>query len=872
MKNKFAFYLVVGLLFNGMMYQVNAAEGEDGNSPYGEWGKAGGQSRELGEPIVIREKPSDWTRPKVKEKTPLVIGSRKSPDVKEPPLQESLQRVDSDLADEVKALRVLLQQSQGEKEEESFNPEENPVRCFRWLCMQEGLAIAQDVTAVGKRGYIDPASRAPISQPPFSQDLQNRHDWLEPRGKLQLWKEAKKKDRRDYQEASRLLKEAEESGSEELEDRRTNYQKILKKLQAEHWIRDDKAEKGIRPLTVQELEKNIVYGFRLKTKDLTPPYSKQISRISTPNVNIFTVTDPVEVRIGIYMLTSRLAYLKRENEILKDIRVQYKSKYVPDVSGISKAVLKWQESESFLGTPYWNQAEYKQVAKVLRDAHRIEGMWPENREFSEPETDEEVVLRLFRIDALGTALRGMYKIKKYEDQGEYESTQKDQILDQKYRELEVKPRILFDSDSDGKNPSKSFAEIYRGSDIFFDEKWQGPSEKKDQIQRFLRAPETKLYKVQQHQIFVYSEEDLKSEDRRLNPVGQLVPFSPAKGVHLMELYCAPDRFERSFRYEVMKELLSRKGVFQTRSCEPIKKQYSAQQIKKQFEKYSKLYSEFQEVHAENIRILRELQKSPFYFGRDPIPFEFFFSRSKLEKTPPEREDKIDLRNLGTITDDHVVMYRTLPGGFVEPVFTHYKTINLQGNMVRFNIPYLDSEMPNVEDLNISNCNVQSLSHVIALPTLKVLNASMNPLQFSEDEIMKNDQLEELYLSRIGTSNRDTRNRDTRPVLLCKIDFLPQFPALRVLNLSQNEIAEIEPLRTLTCLEAVPTLIFKTEALLAWMRKQTSRSEQPLKRRFILRYSKFRSSKDLDPLLSDLVQMGCVKEGTEGTIGTGFGTF
>lgn len=59
-------------------------------------------------------------------------------------------------------------------------------------------------------------------------------------------------------------------------------------------------------------------------------------------------------------------------------------------------------------------------------------------------------------------------------------------------------------------------------------------------------------------------------------------------------------------------------------------------------------------------------------------------------------------------------------------------------------------------------------------------------------------------------------------------------------------------------EAVPTLS-KAEELLAWMRKQTNRSDQPLKRRYILRYSKFRSSKDLHPLLCDLVQMGYIRK-------------
>lgn len=68
----------------------------------------------------------------------------------------------------------------------------------------------------------------------------------------------------------------------------------------------------------------------------------------------------------------------------------------------------------------------------------------------------------------------------------------------------------------------------------------------------------------------------------------------------------------------------------------------------------------------------------------------------------------------------------------------------------------------------------------------------------------------------------------------------------------------------TTFEASPVLS-KAEELLAWMRKQsTSRPDQALKHRFILRYSKFRSSKELDPLLSDLLQMGYIQEKPQGT--------
>ncbi len=65
-------------------------------------------------------------------------------------------------------------------------------------------------------------------------------------------------------------------------------------------------------------------------------------------------------------------------------------------------------------------------------------------------------------------------------------------------------------------------------------------------------------------------------------------------------------------------------------------------------------------------------------------------------------------------------------------------------------------------------------------------------------------------------------------------------------------------------EAFPRLS-KADEFLVWMKKQSSSLDQPLKRRFIMRYSKFRSSKELDPLLSDLIQMGYIKEGKQQTL-------
>lgn len=51
---------------------------------------------------------------------------------------------------------------------------------------------------------------------------------------------------------------------------------------------------------------------------------------------------------------------------------------------------------------------------------------------------------------------------------------------------------------------------------------------------------------------------------------------------------------------------------------------------------------------------------------------------------------------------------------------------------------------------------------------------------------------------------------------------------------------------------------KADELLAWMRKQSQGHGTPLSRRFMLRYSKFRTSKELDLLLSDLRSMGYIE--------------
>jgi len=62
----------------------------------------------------------------------------------------------------------------------------------------------------------------------------------------------------------------------------------------------------------------------------------------------------------------------------------------------------------------------------------------------------------------------------------------------------------------------------------------------------------------------------------------------------------------------------------------------------------------------------------------------------------------------------------------------------------------------------------------------------------------------------------------------------------------------------TTYEITPTSA-KADILLSWLKKQHAKLNQPLKHRFILRHSRFRNSKDLDPVLEDLIKMGYIAQ-------------
>lgn len=100
---------------------------------------------------------------------------------------------------------------------------------------------------------------------------------------------------------------------------------------------------------------------------------------------------------------------------------------------------------------------------------------------------------------------------------------------------------------------------------------------------------------------------------------------------------------------------------------------------------------------------------------------------------------------------------------------------------------------------------------------------------------------------------------------CRLNYTKGYPSWlipsksrRLLCLLESHARRIYGMVLEPTFEAFPS-VSKAEELLAWMKKQSISAGQPLKRRFILRYSKFRSSKELDPLLSDLVQMGYLLE-------------
>ena len=101
----------------------------------------------------------------------------------------------------------------------------------------------------------------------------------------------------------------------------------------------------------------------------------------------------------------------------------------------------------------------------------------------------------------------------------------------------------------------------------------------------------------------------------------------------------------------------------------------------------------------------------------------------------------------------------------------------------------------------------------------------------------------------GEKDRDVTLESTKKAAAC-CDYLESH-ARRIYGMVLDTTFELFPKPS------------KAEELLAWMKKQSNDTEDPLTRRFILRYSKFRSSKELDPLLSDLIQMGYIQEVSQG---------
>jgi hypothetical protein len=81
----------------------------------------------------------------------------------------------------------------------------------------------------------------------------------------------------------------------------------------------------------------------------------------------------------------------------------------------------------------------------------------------------------------------------------------------------------------------------------------------------------------------------------------------------------------------------------------------------------------------------------------------------------------------------------------------------------------------------------------------------------------------------------------------------EFHARRIYGMVLNLSSKSAPAQT------------RSEELLAWMRKQRASANQSIKRRFILRYSKFRNSKELDLLLNDLEQRGYIQENQQHNI-------
>ncbi len=756
----------------------------------GEWG--------VGTPTTRRGTPQrDWTGTSAATSSaPSPLSSSSSwgsaPRLKDQPELERL-RLETD----------ELPRSFGEKDkaapaashEEPFNPYTHPVLSFRWISLLNGYPDPTSTNYDSRtRQYYDASTGIFPSKQPPSSSLKNQ---IGP--EVKAWEAQVRTDREAYMAAYRDWQHKQkryhrkltedlssavqqlgaltdslfiagpqdasksspigESGKEaknaeilqrakiDAEQAEGTFKKLQKLLIALHptecKIVGD--ERQLSFLTAEEFERRFIWGF--VEKPLVTPYKTLPGqRLDPNNVKGLLLTDPVDIRIGIHILSWMVLHLKREYEILVDIRTRYKRDFVPKVTGLFSPTT-------------WSDWYYSTSAGGLKDQLKRDYPSSSIAHFHEPKTDQEETLRLLRRDNLGLKLRSAY-------------------LDHIKRYQEVESQDL----------SGSFFKIYQGLDHVsnVDRQTTHTINKSGEQRTFPKPLSTPFLSIQTRlQPAVFEGGDAISDT--------VMPFVIPKKAQMAVEYVSPKAmgFHRNLWPSVMNELrIQGKNILKSAS-------FSLEGAAE----YARLYSRYESA-VQNIRLyLKALQTADSF--SIPTPFEFFFMAPPLPKQLAP-ETVVDLEEFG-ITDQDLSNLRLLPGAKSEPILHRYAKIGLARNTLQSPTPAAFG--PSLTSLDVSQNQLNNLEFAVPLTGLTELDVSDQILHslspFGNEGVAPLPKLERFILAHTGlgqigplASFSSLRTLDLSRNDLVTVAPLKDLKTLEELNLAQNKITDIVDLESL----------------------------------------------------------------------------
>lgn len=620
----------------------------------------------------------------------------------------------------------------------------------------------------------------------------------------------------------------------------TALEQLKNKLVSLHWInkephnRDSDDKTRLVPMSISDIELKFVYP--PDSLKLDAPLGKHLvdlrSQADKKPIKSFTISDPYDIRIGIYVLERMLmvagseGYLQRQNTILNAAMRLFEEDYRSKTSGYDRASL----------TNWWYYQQTLKTIQLEKLVPRFPNLLISIRSQQRPVvTDAEQALVLAHIDrdALGERLRTKFldNIVFYQETviDSEDVDRHDEQIDKQFGQLskdQPKPIVVSATKAASTVDSKSsgvvtasfprLSVVLKGADEAKEEVYK-PTQftERNGIRRTFANPvETQFLKVVKRQAIVETKDEGQPS---AEPVRKVVEFNLPKNLKMADEYRSPDsmRWHKLHWVNVMKDLQSNHSL--------LKKLYSPQQIREQFEDYSALLSRYGEALDTSVRLLmpeREAYRTWTQTG-SLNPYNLLFIDSPADQTAAHPlTDALVLQGFN-ITNRDLIRRRLLPSGWVA-VIQHYKTVDVSNNRLTTEptIPFgqnltslnisrnpgfnsldplrsiltrlstlkaaqnnLTSLSPlNVvgqnallSDLDISGNQIDSLAPLTLLPLLTTLDVSLNPLTTLRD-------LEGSPI--LHTLTADMLVLPVRATQTWK-DFFPTLPYLQELNFRNN---------------------------------------------------------------------------------------